>query len=71
MLASFSSEVMKYTADYCKERINVFEAQQEIATKALSENNLGELFTEIKKTLVTNQAKRKNTLKEVKEWKFI
>ena len=71
LLDSFLSEVMKYTADYCKERINVFEAQQEIATKSLSENNLGEVFTEIKKTLMTNQAKRKKTLKEVKEWKFI
>ena len=71
MLEGFSRDVMKYTAEYCQERIKVFEAEQETATKALSENNTGEVFTEIKKTLLTNQEKRKRALKEVKERKFI
>ena len=71
MLEGFSRNVMKYTAEYCQERIKVFEAEQETATKALSENNTGEVFTEIKKTLLTNQEKRKRALKEVKERKFI
>ena len=62
---------MKYMADDCKERINVFEAKQEITTKAHLENNLGKVFTEIKKTLMTNQTKCKKTFKEVKERKFI
>ena len=71
MLEGFSRDVMKYTAEYFQERIKVFEAVHETATKALSENNTGEVFTEIKKTLLTNQEKRKRALKEVKERKFI
>ena len=49
MLEGFSRDVMEYTAEYCQERIKVFEAEHETATKALSENNTGEVFTEIKK----------------------
>ena len=60
MLEGFSRDAMKYTAEYCQERIEVFEAEQETATKAPSENNTGEVFTEIKRTL-----------KELNERKFI
>ena len=41
MLEGFSRDVMKYTAEYCQERIKVFEAEQETATKVLSEKQHG------------------------------
>lgn len=71
MLAGFSNQVMEYTANYCKEKITVFETQQQKDTRLLSAGNSTEVFTEIKKALATNQAKRVKTLKDIKERKFI
>ena len=71
MLETFSKQVMEYTADYCKEKITIFESQQETSEKDLSESTPREVFLQLKKTLTINQDKRKKVLKETKDRKFI
>ena len=67
-LSGFSSQVMVYTAKYCKENITDCETQQENDKRLLSISSPKEL---IKKILGVNQAKCDKTLKDIKEQKFI
>ena len=71
MLSEFSTRVMKYTADYCAEKIIAFDSEKEIAAKSLSDRTPDSEFKAIKSTLIKNQEKRIKTLKETKDRKFI
>ena len=71
MLQDFSIQVMKYTADYCAEKIGDFDQQHVTSYQSLVNTTSNDELTEIKKTLAINQAKRTKTLQDTKERKFI
>ena len=55
---------MKYTADYCKSKIT--DIEHDTSEKELFASISNEVFTELKRTLNTNQDKRKMEMKEKK-----
>ena len=71
MLASFSTQVMRYTADYVKQKVADFEKQHETEMKTMCDSTPKEEFIDIKKALATNRQKRTKALREIKERKFI
>ena len=71
LLTNFSTQVMKYTADYVKQKVADFEKQHETEMKTMCDSTPKEEFIEIKKALATNRQKRTKALREIKERKFI
>ena len=71
MLASSSTQVMRYTADYVKQEVADFEKQHETEMKTMCDSTPKEEFIEIKKALATNRQKQTKALREIKERKFI
>ena len=71
MLASFSTQVMRYTADYVKQKVADFEKQHETEMETMCDSTPKEEFIEIKNALATNRRKRTKALREIKERKFI
>ena len=71
LLEQFSKTLMKYTSDYCEEKLTEFNQQKLESVNELQESTQPDVYSCLSKTLSVNSEKRKRTLTEIKNKKFI